>query len=80
MLVGLLLLAVAPAASPNSKPDVGPAEDKVVCRSIQQAYSRIPERACKKQSEWAQMEKDAQNDWRSSRNQRGEGANPGPGN
>ena len=75
-----LMLVQGAAATQTQAPAAQPEEDKVICRNIQEAYSRIPERVCKKKSEWAQMEKDTQDDWRSSRNHRGEGLNPGPGN
>ena len=66
-LISLLLMAaqIAPAqAAPT------PTQDKIMCRTIQEPQSRIPSRICRKQSEWQQMERETQDELRSSRNQR----------
>ena len=67
MLVSVLLLAAQVAPS---QPAAAPAEDKRMCRIIQEAHSRIGTRVCRKQSEWDQLERDTQEDLRASRNQR----------
>ena len=64
--MALMAAQVAPEAVTAAKG----AQDKVMCRTVQEAYSRIPSRVCHKQSEWDQMEKEVQDDLRSSRHQR----------
>ena len=66
ILISMILMAVQAAPAPVTKA----AEDKVMCRMIQEAYSRIPSRLCRKQSEWERMAKETQDDIRSSRNDR----------
>ena len=71
----LISLAMLVQTVPAAQPAVAPAaEDKVLCRMIQEPQSRIPSRICRKKSEWAQIEKDTQDALRSSRNQRTGGA------
>ena len=66
-LFSMLLMAaqVAPSA-----PTTAPQDDKVMCRMIQETYSRIPSRICRKNSEWERMARETQDDLKSSRNQR----------
>lgn len=67
ILISMILMAqAAPAPATVTKP----AEDKVMCRMIQEAYSRIPSRICRKRSEWDRMAKETEDDIRSSRNDR----------
>ncbi len=61
----LMLAQVAPGLPTNS-----PNEDKIMCKMIQETYSRIPSRICRKNSEWERMARETQDDLRSSRNQR----------
>jgi hypothetical protein len=68
ILVSMLLMAAQVA--PDSATAAKGAEDKVMCRMIQEAYSRIPARVCRKTSEWERMERETQDDLRSSRHQR----------
>ena len=70
--ISMLLMAahVAPEPATAAKG----AEDKVMCRMIQEAYSRIPSRMCRKQSVWDRMERETQDEMRSSRHQRTTGA------
>lgn len=76
MFVALLLLSVAQSAQPSQpSADQKPAP-KMECRNITEPGSRIPERVCKPHDEWEQMAKDAQDDMRNSRNQRGTAINP----
>ncbi len=64
----LLALVSAPAANtPKSPPDEG---DKVVCRLITEAGSRIPFRVCRTKADWDRMAKENQDDWANSRNSR----------
>ena len=74
MLITVLLLAaqVAPA-SPTAAKD----PEKVMCRMVQEAHSRIPERVCLKTSEWERREKETQDDLRSSRHRRTSGGPTG---
>ena len=66
----LLALVSAPATnSPKNTPnDDG---DKVVCRLITEAGSRIPFRVCRTKADWDRMAKENQDDWANSRNSRG---------
>ena len=72
------MLAMAAQAVPVSQP-AAQAEDKVVCRMIQEPNSRIPSRVCRKKSEWDQMARQTEDDLRSSRNQRTSGGMTVPG-
>jgi hypothetical protein len=62
-----LLLAQAVATAP-AKPASDP--NKLVCRSVMEAGSRIPSRICRSQGEWEQMAKDAQDEINRSANAR----------
>jgi hypothetical protein len=68
--VVLLALVSAPASNgaKNPPPDDG---DKVVCRLITEAGSRIPFRVCRTKADWERMAKENQDDWANSRNSRG---------
>ena len=70
MRVSLVWLAAAQAAQPSATPaaDQKPA-DKMECRNITEAGSRIPFRVCKLHDEWEAMAKATQDDIRNSRNQ-----------
>ena len=75
MLISMLFLMAAQAGAPATaaaSPAVKP--DKIVCKSELVAYSRIPERVCRKQSEWDSIAKQNEEDIRRSANQR---QNPG---
>jgi hypothetical protein len=79
MFVGLLLLAQAAAAPPNSQTARAQGQTptaKVECRMVQEPGSRIPVRICRLDKEWEALAKDAQDDLRSSRNSRGVAVNP----
>jgi hypothetical protein len=72
ILISMVLMAAQAAPVPATAAKA--AEDKVICRMIQEAYSRIPSRQCRRQSEWDRMERETQDDLRSSRHQRTTGA------
>ena len=74
MLLGTLLLILAPESTVARTPAAVPA-DKVICRLEYEVYSRIPKRVCGTQAEWDQMYKETQEDLRSSRNKRGTAPN-----
>ena len=63
-----LLLMAAQVAS--GQPAAAGPEDKVMCRTVQEPQSRIPNRICRKQSEWDRSERETQEELRSSRHQR----------
>jgi len=66
----LLALTTAPTGdSPKQQPPKNDG-DKVVCRLITEAGSRIPFRVCRTQAEWDNMAKQNQDDWTNSRNSR----------
>jgi hypothetical protein len=67
LLISMLAAAAqtVPVAQPAAK-----VEDKVVCRMIQEANSRIPSRTCRKTSEWDRIEKETEAELRSSRHKR----------
>jgi hypothetical protein len=67
----LLLAAQAAAAAPPAT--AKPAAEKMVCQSVYQARSRIPDRLCLTQSEWDKMAEANQNDLKNSRNARSAG-------
>lgn len=68
----LSMLLVSAQSLPVSQ-SATPAEDKVMCRLMQEPSSRIPLRVCRKNSEWEQMEREVQEELRSSRNNRTSG-------
>jgi hypothetical protein len=70
MLLFSMLLMAAQAAPAAPTATTAAAEDRVMCRMIQEAYSRIPSRVCRKQSEWDRAERETQAEMRSSRHQR----------
>jgi hypothetical protein len=72
LLISMLLMAaqVAPASATAAKNP-----EKVICKTIQEVHSRIPERICLKASEWELREKETQDDLRSSRHRRTSGQN-----
>jgi len=70
----LLVMAASAHEAPATTPAAQP--DKIVCKSEQQAHSRIPERVCRLQSEWAQIAKQTEDDLRRSSNQRLNPQNP----
>ena len=71
MITALLLLAAAPAAETPAAAQKGKLPyDRVECRSVQETSSRIPIRVCRLSKEWELLAQDAQDDFRSSRNQR----------
>lgn len=65
----MLALASTPAAN-NSKNAPADDGDKVVCRLITEAGSRIPFRVCRTKADWDRMAKENQDDWTNSRNSR----------
>jgi hypothetical protein len=77
-----LILAQAASAAPAAQPAKAPAPvqeatAKIECRMITEPGSRIPNRVCRLDKEWEALAQDAQDDMRSSRNQRAIGLNPG---
>ena len=72
-----LLLALPTAPTVDTPKQQSPKDDgdKVVCRLITEAGSRIPFRVCRTQAEWDGMAKQNQDDWTSSRNARTVGCN-----
>ncbi len=67
MIVSLLMAVQAQPAPDAAK---SPAADKLVCRTVQEIHSRIPSRVCRRKSEWDEMARVAQDDMKSSRNDR----------
>jgi len=78
MLVSLFVLAAAPAAAAanSATPAAQLPTAKVECRMVKEAGSRIATRICRLDKEWELLSKDAQDDWRNSRNSREVGLNP----
>jgi hypothetical protein len=78
MFVALILLTAAQAVqpAPAAAPQAEQKPAKMECRNITEPGSRIPNRVCKSRDEWDAMAKATQEDYRSSRNQHGEGYNP----
>jgi hypothetical protein len=70
MITALLMLAAAPSQVLATPASSTTPTDKVECRMIQEATSRIPNRVCRLSREWELLAQDAQEDLRSSRNQR----------
>jgi hypothetical protein len=71
MIATLLLISAAAAAEAPATPAKAQLPtDRVECRMIQETSSRIPIRVCRLSQEWELLAKDAQDDLRSSRNQR----------
>lgn len=69
----LILMAAVQIHSPASipkKPLVTKDGEKVVCKLITEADSRIPVRLCRTEAQWEEMAKANQDDIRSSRNSR----------
>jgi hypothetical protein len=71
----LLALTTAPANDSPKQQSPGDGDDKVVCRLITEAGSRIPFRVCRTAGEWERMAKENQDDWTNSRNSREIGCN-----
>ena len=76
--LAVLLQTHDPGSIPT-RPLVTAAGEKVTCKLVWQAHSRVPDRVCRTDADWARYEKDAQDSWRSSRNSRGIACNPGAG-
>ena len=75
MIVGaLIILAQAPAVTDNPG-QPAPDDQKIVCKQITEAGSRIPFRVCRTAAEWERMAKENQDDWTNSRNSREIGCN-----
>jgi len=75
MIVGaLIILAQAPAVTDNPG-QASQDGQKIVCKQITEAGSRIPFRVCRSAAEWDQMAKQNQDDWTNSRNSREIGCN-----
>jgi hypothetical protein len=75
LIVGaLLFLAQSPAVADNHAQLI-PDDQKIVCKQITEAGSRIPFRVCRTAAEWEQMAKQNQDDWTSSRQSRQVGCN-----
>jgi predicted secreted protein len=69
MLTGLLLLAqastaMAPASTPAEAAAPPAAEQKLICHSETIGASRIPQRICRTKSEWDQIERQAEEDYK----------------
>jgi hypothetical protein len=66
----LLLTPTAAATTVNAGPARQSADDKIVCKLTTEAGTKIPQRVCRTQGDWEKISKDAQDDIKSSRNQR----------
>jgi len=73
--IGLVLAQVATPADIPKKPLYTEDGQKVVCRQVWEAGSRVPIRICRTEAEWERMAKETQDDWRGSRNSRKVGCN-----
>lgn len=74
--IALALLAQVATPSDIPKTPIYTAEgDKVICKQIWEAGSRIATRVCRTSDEWERMAKENQDDWRNSRNSRSVGCN-----
>lgn len=73
--IGLLFAQVATPADIPKKPLYTQDGEKVVCRQIWEAGSRIPIRICRTEAQWEEMARQNQSDWANSRNSRSIGCN-----
>lgn len=72
-MIGILLIIAAQAAAPSSTVVSATDENKVRCELVYQVYTRIPDRICRRKSDWARIEKENEADLRNSRNSRASG-------
>jgi hypothetical protein len=72
-MIATLLIIAAQAAVPSSSVVNATDKDKIRCELVYQVYSRIPDRICRRTSDWARIEKENEADLRSSRNSRSSG-------
>lgn len=71
LLLAASLLAAPTAALAQTKSDpAADKEDKVVCRNVQEVHSRIPERICRRASEWKALARGTEDELRRTRNDR----------
>ena len=75
--LGVALSVALLSASGTAPPKQGDktADQKIVCRNVTEAGSRIPFRVCRTAGEWESMAKQNQDDWTGSRNSRTVGCN-----
>jgi len=78
MLMELLLLVQAstPPAVPAQAPAPPPPQEKLVCHLDTIGASRIPQRICHTKAEWAEIERQTEQDVRDNGNRHTQGNNP----
>lgn len=78
MLMGLLLLAQASgaAAVPAQAPAPPPPQEKLVCHLDTNGPTRIPQRICHTKAEWAEIERQTEQDMQYNVNRHTQGNNP----
>jgi len=78
MLMGLILLAQASSAPavPAQAPSPPAAQEKLVCHLETNGPTRIPERICRTKAEWAEIERQTQEDMNNNVNRHTQGNNP----
>jgi hypothetical protein len=72
-MIAILLVIAAETAVRSNSATGAVEEDKIQCRPVYQIYSRIPDRICRRKSDWARIEKENQEDFLNSRNSRASG-------
>lgn len=73
--IAIALAQVATPADIPKRPLYTADGEKVLCKQIWEAGSRIPIRICRTAADWERMAKENQDDWKSSRNSRTVGCN-----
>lgn len=79
MFIGLLLLAQASSAAPGTpaqSPAQPQADQKLICHLETIGASRIPQRICHTKAEWAEIERQTEEDVRDNVNRHTQGNNP----
>lgn len=79
MLIGLLVLAQAssiPPTTPAQAPTPPQADQKLICHLETIGASRIPQRICHTKAEWADLERQTEQDIRDNVNRHTQGNNP----
>ena len=72
-MITIFLMIAAQAAVASSSAVSNADEDKIRCQLVYQVYTRIPDRICRRKSDWARIEKENAEDLLNSRNSRAGG-------